>query len=82
MHAPGLLKTPRVPSQNRESIIRFNADIFNVLEKWSIPIFDSFNFTDGTTSFDGAHYGKGVNDVKVQIFLNYILELKLRNRIQ
>ena len=74
MHAPGLLKTPRVPSQNRQSILRYNKEIQHLLNVWGVPVFNTFNLTDGTTSFDGAHYGKGVNDVKAQIFLNYILE--------
>ena len=74
MHAPGLLKTPRVPSQNRQSILRYNRDLRQLLGVWGVPVFDTFNLTDGTTSFDGAHYGKGVNDVKAQVFLNYVLE--------
>ena len=74
MHAPGLLKTPRVPSQNRQSILRYNRDLRQLLGMRGVPVFDTFNLTDGTTSFDGAHYGKGVNDVKAQVFLNYILE--------
>ena len=43
---------------------------------------NSFNLTDKTASFDGAHYGKGVNDEKAQILLNYIMELRKSKHIQ
>ncbi|GFO45385.1 hypothetical protein PoB_007189000 [Plakobranchus ocellatus] len=80
-HAPGLLKTPRVPSQSAESILRYNNQVKTLLQtdKTHIPILDFFQLTKGIMSFDGAHYGRGINEVKVQIFLNYISERTRRN---
>ncbi|KAK6188517.1 hypothetical protein SNE40_004677 [Patella caerulea] len=79
-HAPGLLKTPRVPEQSYGSVIEFNDNIRTYLSKWNIPIFDSFNLTDGVNSFDGAHYGLGVNLIKAKILIEYIRELRSREK--
>ncbi|XP_046557016.1 uncharacterized protein LOC124266241 [Haliotis rubra] len=74
-HAPGILKTPRIPQQNYQSVLKYNTIINNYLTSWGIPVFDTFNLTEGVMSFDGAHYGLGINKMKVQILLNYIQEL-------
>ncbi|XP_046374714.2 uncharacterized protein LOC124147909 [Haliotis rufescens] len=74
-HAPGILKTPRIPQQNYQSVLKYNSVINDYLTSLTVPVFDTFNLTDGVMSFDGAHYGLGVNKVKVQILLNYIQEL-------
>ncbi|KAK6188541.1 hypothetical protein SNE40_004698 [Patella caerulea] len=79
-HAPGLLKTPRVPEQSHASVIKFNDNIRIYLSQWNIPIFDSFNLTDGVNSFDGAHYGLGVNLIKAKILIEYIGELRSREK--
>ncbi|GFO39942.1 hypothetical protein PoB_006644700 [Plakobranchus ocellatus] len=73
-HAPGLLKSPRIPSQSKDSIARYNAKTKAMLSTKSVPVFDTFELTKQTMSFDGAHFGRGVNDMKAQILLNYILE--------
>nr|KAI8754528.1 hypothetical protein BgiMline_012994 [Biomphalaria glabrata] len=73
-HSFGIMKSPRIVSQNIENVIHFNEKIKAALRGSGIPIFDTFQLTNGTMSFDGVHYGKGVNDVKAQIFLNYIME--------
>lgn len=41
-----------------------------------IPIMEFYNLTNGVMSFDGTHYGPGVNYLKGQIFLNYLLEIR------
>ncbi len=74
-HAPGLLKTPRIPQQNYQHVLKYNQVVNQYLDSWGIPVFDTFNLTNGVMSFDGAHYGLGLNNVKVQILLNYIQEL-------
>ncbi|CAG5121093.1 unnamed protein product [Candidula unifasciata] len=76
VHAPGLLKTPRVPSQSRESVVIYNKQLRSILEAHHVPVFDTFQLTDGVESFDGVHYGRGVNGVKAQILLNYLLQLR------
>ncbi|XP_050402111.1 uncharacterized protein LOC126818633 [Patella vulgata] len=79
-HAPGMLKTPRVPEQSHASVIKFTDHIGTYLSKWDIPVFDSFNLTDGVNSFDGAHYGLGVNLIKAKILIEYIRELRSREK--
>ena len=37
-----------------------------------LPYFDTFAITANATSFDGMHYGLGVNMLKAQLLLNYI----------
>nr|KAG5711797.1 hypothetical protein BaRGS_023561 [Batillaria attramentaria] len=78
-HAPGLMKTPRVPEQSYESVLKYNMRMKEFLTEWQVPVFDTFNMTDGLMSFDGAHYGLGANKVKARIFLNYLLELYLNH---
>ena len=78
-HAPGLLKTPRIPEQSYESVQRYNAEIARFLRARHVPVFDTFNMTDGVMSFDGAHYGLGVNKVKVEVLWAYLLELYLQH---
>ncbi|XP_070196564.1 uncharacterized protein [Littorina saxatilis] len=78
-HAPGLLKTPRIQEQSYESIRRYNKEISDFLSEFDVPVFDTFNMTDGVMSFDGAHYGMGVNKVKVRVLLAYLLELYLKH---
>ncbi|XP_025081887.1 uncharacterized protein LOC112556761 isoform X1 [Pomacea canaliculata] len=76
-HSSGLLTSPHhYPWQTPENTLRYNHVISEFLSAWHVPVFDSFNLTDGTASFDGGHYGLGINRVKVQILLNYILELR------
>ncbi|BFZ16491.1 hypothetical protein BsWGS_19530 [Bradybaena similaris] len=75
-HAPGIMKTPRVPAQSRESVLAFNNQLRPVLDAHKVPVFDTFQLTDGVMSFDGVHFGRGVNDVKAQIFLNYVHQLR------
>ncbi|PVD36281.1 hypothetical protein C0Q70_03259 [Pomacea canaliculata] len=76
IHSPGLLGSPNFPYQSYEAVKRYNKFIGQFLREWHVPIFEAFNLTDGTASFDGEHYGLGVNRVKVQILLNYLLELR------
>jgi hypothetical protein len=75
-HAPGLLKTPTMPSQLAESIARYNSEMENFLTSRNVHILRFFNLTHNVRSFDGAHFGLGVNRMKVQLFLNYLAELQ------
>ena len=77
-HAPGLLKTPRIPEQSAESVQRFNQEMYDFLRDFDVPVFDTYNMTDGCMSFDGAHYGVGVNKMKVRILFQYWTELYLK----
>ncbi|KAK7102333.1 hypothetical protein V1264_020568 [Littorina saxatilis] len=54
----------------------FNRRVEEFLTPWGVPVFDTFPLTDNVTSFDGQHYGFGVNRMKVRILLHYLQELK------
>lgn len=69
----GLLKPPVfLKTQGPEAIDKFirHMDIF--FTQYDIPGFDFRNITDKVHSYDGTHYGSGVNMMKGQIFLNYL----------
>ena len=75
IHAPGSLKPIRfLSSQNHEAVRHFNMAMREYLEPIGVPIFDTFNLTLGVHSYDGTHFGFGVNMVKAQLFLNFLDE--------
>lgn len=73
-HAPGLLKTPYHVYLQPDKVQLFNKHVSVLMKNQGIPILNFFHLTKGVMSYDGTHYSKGVNDVKVNIFLNYFLE--------
>ncbi|XP_048249003.1 uncharacterized protein LOC124151308 [Haliotis rufescens] len=75
-HKFGLLKSPKIPLQDNSHVASFNRLMSEGLGKYAIPIFDTYNLTSGVMSTDGGHFGIGVNVMKVQMLLNYLLELK------
>ncbi|XP_067678207.1 uncharacterized protein [Haliotis asinina] len=75
-HAPGSLKSPKVLSQSYESVKRYNGKMETFLRPWKVPIFNTCNMTEGVMSFDGEHYGLGINVVKANVMLSYLNELK------
>ena len=60
--------------QGNPAILSFNNSLAKYCEQHNITVFDSFNMTAGVHSFDGTHFGVGVNTMKVQILLNYLEE--------
>ncbi|KAL8580337.1 hypothetical protein ACOMHN_039548 [Nucella lapillus] len=61
----------------KERILRYNVDVEEWLRPWGVPVFDTFNLTDGSVlSLDGSHYGMGVNRAKANGLLHYFLELQ------
>ncbi|XP_046367451.1 uncharacterized protein LOC124142822 [Haliotis rufescens] len=54
----------------------YNRNMERIVGKYNVPMFDTFNLTRGVRSLDGTHYGPGVNFVKAQIYLNYLMELQ------
>lgn len=63
-------------NQQTEQVLKYDIIINNILRNRGVPILDFFSMTKGVMSYDGTHYGPGVNDLKAQIFLNYILEIR------
>ncbi|KAK2561601.1 hypothetical protein P5673_015587 [Acropora cervicornis] len=60
--------------QGNSAITSFNENLAKYCQENNIAVFDSFNMTTGVHSFDGTHFGIGVNMMKVQILLNYLEE--------
>ncbi|XP_046578097.1 uncharacterized protein LOC124285862 isoform X2 [Haliotis rubra] len=79
IHAPGLFKSPIMKGQGRDDFVRFNTNMEKFMGERNITVFNTFNLTDGMSSFDGTHYGMGVNVVKSNILLHYIAELRHKN---
>ncbi|KAK6166876.1 hypothetical protein SNE40_023486 [Patella caerulea] len=75
-----LWATPHCPSilnlRLDHQVPRFIAKMEPVLYKYNVPVFNTYNMTKGMVSFDGSHYGLGINMWKLQILLNYIQSLK------
>ncbi|CAL1548451.1 unnamed protein product [Lymnaea stagnalis] len=70
--APGTLKTPLEKRQQTPALLSFNEKVKAVLEGRGVAILNYFQLTNGTVSYDGTHYGKGVNDAKLQVLLNFL----------
>ncbi|XP_048242062.1 uncharacterized protein LOC124145791 [Haliotis rufescens] len=75
-HKFGILKSPKMPTQSNSRVAAFNKRMSEALGKYHIPIFDTYNLTSDVSSSDGAHFGMGVNVMKAQLLLNYLLEMK------
>ncbi|XP_046555275.1 uncharacterized protein LOC124264569 [Haliotis rubra] len=75
-HAPGLLKSPVYERQGLQYMKKANDNMHKLLRPLGIPVFDTFNMTSTTISFDGTHYGYGATTAKVQLLLNYLKELQ------
>ena len=74
-HCRNIIPTdPYIPSSNLVQIMSYNKELHQLCTKLHLPYFDTFAITAGATSFDGMHYGLGVNMLKAQLLLNYIRE--------
>ena len=73
-HAPGLLKAPTFARQTARGVSDFNNKVRTILDNWEIPFMDTFSFTKGVVSFDGTHYGWGVNMLKANMLVKFIQE--------
>ena len=63
-----------IPSSNLLQIMSYNKELHQMCTKLHLPYFDTFGITARATSFDGMHYGMGINMLKAQLLLNYIRE--------
>uniref|UniRef100_F6SCC6 Uncharacterized protein n=2 Tax=Ciona intestinalis TaxID=7719 RepID=F6SCC6_CIOIN len=74
----GLLKPPTYHKlQGTNAITRFVAEIESYLKLHQVPSLDFRSITAEVRSYDGTHYGSGVNIMKAQILLNYLSTLSL-----
>ena len=70
---PGITKqTKYVETQGREICNKFAENMKKYCDKIGIPVLDFRKVTTGIHSYDGTHYGIGVNMMKVNILLNYL----------
>jgi len=73
----GLLKSPEhFFLQDNPKIHQFSDKMLKFGKENSVPVFDFRHLAKEVHSFDGTHYGLGVNLMKVQILLNYLELLK------
>lgn len=71
----GPLKPPEhLISQNDAATAKFAEGMRVYCRQHHIPVIDFRNLTKLVHSFDGTHYGLGVNLMKNQVLLNYIAQ--------
>ncbi|CAG5114981.1 unnamed protein product, partial [Candidula unifasciata] len=71
-HSPGLLKSSKFSEQTAAGVQSFNKNVYKVLNDFKVPYLDTFEMTKGVVSFDGTHYGYGINMLKANMVLTYI----------
>ncbi|XP_065056954.1 uncharacterized protein LOC135685081 isoform X1 [Rhopilema esculentum] len=62
------------PLFHNAGILEFNNKIHNYLMRRGVAVIDTFNMSKSLFSYDGLHYGIGLNFLKIQILLNYLEE--------
>ena len=75
VHKLGMMRT-RNTTLGNDRVREFNRNIERFLARWGVPVFDTFNLTGDAMSFEGEHYGLGVNKMKVTILLHYLQQLR------
>ena len=77
VHHWGVLRSPTETSDS--DVRRFNQQLKTLVSQYGIAYFDTYELTRNVFSYDGTHYGRGVNQVKADILLNVIQILKQRS---
>lgn len=68
--------SPSYGARQSEYVVRYNRRVNDILRRRGISVLDFFEMTKSVMSFDGSHYGLGLNNLKAQVLLNYILEMR------
>ncbi|CAH1801248.1 unnamed protein product [Owenia fusiformis] len=72
-HLPGLMKSPRYwNTQGTKNVTTYTSEMRTFLSKYNIPTFNTHVLTNHSFSFDGTHFGYGLNHQLAQTLLNYI----------
>ena len=79
MHSPGVRKSPANNIQVPQTL-GFNHRMSQLLGPLGVPVLDPYNMTLGVDSFDGTHFGYGVNSLKVRVLLHYVRDLWSKNQ--
>ncbi|XP_064597723.1 uncharacterized protein LOC135464156 [Liolophura sinensis] len=69
-HSMGMLHQQTQPLQ----VLSFNSKLRQYLSPLAVPVIDTFNLTRNLITYDGSHYTKAANLLKVQILLNYLAD--------
>lgn len=62
------------PLFHNEGILKFNKQIHEYLRRRDVAVIDTFDMSKRLLSYDGLHYGLGLNFLKVNMILNYLEE--------
>ena len=71
LHHWGVLRSPTY-----SGVRRFNQELKSLVSQYGMTYFDTYELTRNVFSYDGTHYGQGVNQVKADILLNVIQMIK------
>ena len=71
-HLPGLLKPIMYQRQMKDEVLRYGKVMTRFFKSLCIPVMDTDQITKGVFSYDGTHYGYGVNELKIRVLLSYI----------
>ncbi|CAH1791813.1 unnamed protein product [Owenia fusiformis] len=74
-HLPGLLKSIHQVRQDVQHTKQFNRHVDAYLRKLCVPVMNTEELSKNVFSFDGTHYGLGMNLIKAKIILNYVAKL-------
>lgn len=61
-----------VAGPNNKRMQTFNRIMRRYLTERNIPVIPTYDMSNNVRSYDGRHYGIGFNDVKVQLFINFL----------
>ncbi|CAH1773227.1 unnamed protein product [Owenia fusiformis] len=73
-HFPGLMLLPKYLDnyQSPADIKKYSENMTDYLSEYKIPVMSTLQMTNHTFSWDGVHFGYGLNSQLAHIFLNYI----------
>ncbi|KAH9514379.1 hypothetical protein Btru_025047 [Bulinus truncatus] len=80
-HMPTMLQSLTAPRQQPTQVLVYNEQMRAILSEHKVPVMDTTQLTANAMGIDNIHYGKGVNDAKAVILLNFIMEQR-RNHTQ
>ena len=75
-HHFGILRNPTDETTKEATVAKFNRELKSLVSGHNVTFFDTFHMTRRVVSYDGTHYGQGVNQAKVKVLLNVIRQLK------
>ncbi|CAH1802184.1 unnamed protein product, partial [Owenia fusiformis] len=71
-HSPGILKPPKFKSQQKDPVLRYIASTGKILDASGITVLNTQDLTESVFSWDGTHYGVGLNEMLLNIVFSYL----------